>query len=192
MQTDIINSFDNKSDVEKALLNDILGPLELKRDEKRYYLGEFMERVIKLLTKKQVLEPGIYPEIVESIKDTRSIKILINGDLDGHIIEKYQNLAKQLGKRYTVIHDPEFKGDTGLIVVSNEAVEVGEITVEDREIKFAKLGIPVALVNYAGKKLCDECLDRVLSAAPEESINYEKLTYWDRFWGEHCPSCAEK
>jgi len=191
IQTEAMKSWENKSDFDKALSIGLQGPPDLKHDEKTQYLGEFKERVIKLLTKKQVIEPGIYPEIVQALKDERTTKIILSGDVDDHITEKYQKLAKQMGKRYTIIHDPEFKGDAGLIAISNDAVDVDDINVQDREIKFKKLGIPVSLVNYAGEKVCENCLNKILSLAPEESINYQKLTIMDRFWGEHCPACTE-
>ena len=190
-QTEAIKVWQNKSDIHKALSIGLQGPPDLKHDEKIHYLGEFKERVIKILTKKQVTEPGIYPEIVQALKDERTTKIIISGDIDDHITDKYQKLAREMGKRYTVIHDPELKGDTGLIVVSNDAVDVDDMNVVDREIKFKKLGIPISIANYAGKKICEKCLDKTLTVSPEESINYQKLTAMDRFWGEHCPACTK-
>nr|WP_282433079.1 DUF1694 domain-containing protein [Desulfosporosinus meridiei] len=41
------------------------------------------------------------------------------------------HLAKQMEKPYTVIYDPELKGETGLVVVSDEAVDVENIDVLD-------------------------------------------------------------
>ncbi|AET68636.1 Protein of unknown function (DUF1694) [Desulfosporosinus orientis DSM 765] len=44
-------------------------PLQVswKHDEKILYLGEFRERIIRRLTKKQIAETFIYPEIKEAL-----------------------------------------------------------------------------------------------------------------------------
>lgn len=78
METDIqreaISAWLSKGEIEKALSIGLHGAPELRRDEKRHYLGEFRERVITLLSKKQVVEPGVYPEIVKALED----KLLFN------------------------------------------------------------------------------------------------------------------
>jgi len=194
MDTDVqraaISVWVNKGELEKALAVGIHGVPELKHDEKIHYLGEFRERVIKLLTKKQVAEPAIYPEILKALGDKRAVKIIFSGDINYHSAKKYHKLAEKLGKRYSIIHDPEFKGDAGLVVVSDDAVDIEDITVRDRSAKLKDLGIPERIINAAGKKVCGKCLDKILKVAPYESINYSDLTLADRFWGEHCAACS--
>ncbi|WP_207545120.1 YueI family protein [Desulfoscipio geothermicus] len=192
IQAEAIGTWMNKNELEKALAIGIYGPPELKHDEKVHYLGEFKERVIRLLTRKQVAEPAIYPEIIEALKDKRAARLVINGDIADCFIEKYEELARKLGKPYTVVHDPELKGEAGLAVVSNDAVDVEEFNVPDREIRLSKLGLSKALINAAGKKVCSHCLEKIIRADPGEVINYHKLTMSDRFWGEHCRACASK
>jgi len=50
IQGDAISTWMNKNDLEKVLSIGMYGPPGLKHDEKIYYLGEFKERVINLLT----------------------------------------------------------------------------------------------------------------------------------------------
>jgi uncharacterized protein YueI len=189
-QSQYMKQWSNKSDLEQSLLVGLNGAPELKIDEKRQYLGEYRERVLKLLTKHQVEEPGFYPEIKQSLQDSRADKLIISGDVSDSAENKYRKLAEQVGKRHSVIHDPEFKGNAGLIVVSNNAVDEENISIQDRKEKFKQLGLSAKLADCAGKKLCENCLHKILSAAPEEEINYQKLTFWDRFWGEACPACV--
>lgn len=191
IQKEAISSWVNRSELEKVLSIGLYGPPELKRDEKMHYLGDFKERVIKILTKKQVMEPGIYPEIVKALADERAVKMVINGEIPSSFTRKYEKLAKSMGKAVTSTCDPEFKGDTGLIVASNDAVEAKDITVRDRGTKLKNLGVPVSIINSAEKKLCDRCLREILDADPEESINYRKISSLDRFWGERCPACQK-
>ncbi len=120
-------------DTEQRLAVGIHGAPELKREEKRIYLGEFRERIIKILSKKQVSQKFIYPEIIEALNHKQSSKMLIDGELRDQLTDKYIALAKQIRKPYTVIHDPRLKGETGLVVVSDKAVDIDDIEVKTRE-----------------------------------------------------------
>lgn len=66
------NSWVEKDNLEQALLVGIHGAPEIKHDEKIYFLGEFKERVIRRLSIKQVSETGVYPEIIQALKDSRA------------------------------------------------------------------------------------------------------------------------
>ena len=131
VQTDALHTWVIKDKLEQRLDIGMHGVPELKHDEKIFYLGEFRERVIKCLTKKQVVQTFIYPEIEQALRHKQSSKMLINGDLSPKFTSKYLKLAHQIGKPYTIIHNPEFKGESGLVVISNEAVEVKDIEVKE-------------------------------------------------------------
>jgi len=190
MEQNFENSWAGKSDLEKTMWVELFGPPEIKREEKRRYLGEFRERVIKLLSKKQVKEPAVYPEIKKALQDKRATGVLISGDIDFRYAEKYEKLASEAGKRHSIIHDPEFKGDTGLVVISDHAVDVEDIMVRDREERLKELGVPPGLIKSAGKKVCAECYEKVIKADPGESMNYSKMEFADRMLGDKCQACA--
>ncbi len=192
IQREQIGSWVNKDALEKALEMGMHGVPEIKHDEKMHYLGEFRERIIRLLTKKQVTEPGVYPEILESLKDQRAVRLVINGDINYRSVEKYRNLADKIGKACTVVRDPDMIGNTGLVVVSGDAVDIADIVVPDRKTKLVRLGVQTALANAAGEKVCDKCYRKIIGADPGEAINYRKLTLADRFWGGHCVACEGK
>ncbi|MEW5954538.1 MAG: YueI family protein [Bacillota bacterium] len=177
------------SELEKVLAYGLRGEPELKHAEKTCYLGEFRERVLLRLTNKQVAEPGLYPEVAGALQNHPSSRMIINGGLSDKFEKKYQQLCRQLGKKYTIVHDPECKGDTGLLVVSDQAVDADGIDVEDRHARLKSLGLPEELILAAGQKVCSRCLARVKKSAPAETINYEELTPGDRLWGAGCPAC---
>lgn len=118
---------------EQRLSIGMQGAPELKREEKKVYLGQFRERIIRILSKKQVAQKFIYPEIIEALKHKQSSRLLINGELWDDLTDKYIALARQVKKPYTMIHDPELKGETGLVVISDDAVDIEDIEVENRE-----------------------------------------------------------
>ena len=128
-QRDEIGTFSQKSRLEQALAigSDIVP--ELKKEEKMLLLGEFRERVIRKLSIKQVANPVAFPEIEEALKDRMAHRMLINGDLSFDFTEKYIKLAKQLGKPFTTIHNTELKGDTGLVVISDHAIDIENIDI---------------------------------------------------------------
>lgn len=187
IQSEAISAWAQKDNIEQALMAGMHGITELKHDEKVYYLGEFKENVIRLLSQKQVAEVVIYPEVIRALKDKRATKMIINGSMSSRFIEKYKQLARKMNKPYKVRSDPEFKGSTGLMVISDEAVDIQIITVEERRIRLKRLGMPSALINAVGKKVCKKCLQQILEADPAEGSNYNELTLLDRIGGEHCP-----
>lgn len=127
IQRDQIGKFSNKSRLEQALGVDSVP--ELKKGEKMLYLGEFRERVIRMLSKKQVARSAVFPEIIEALKDKTAHKMLINGDLSIKFTDKYIKLANEIDKPYTTIHNSELQGDTGLVIVSDQAIDVEKIDV---------------------------------------------------------------
>ncbi|MCB8816040.1 YueI family protein [Desulfosporosinus shakirovi] len=129
LNADVLPTLVNKDTSLQRIALGIHGIPELKHDEKLNYLGEFRERIILRLTKKQVAEKLIYPEIKEALNHTKNSKMLINGTLSPRFTDKYIEFAREMGKSYTMIHDPELTGETGLVVVSNEAVDIENIDV---------------------------------------------------------------
>jgi len=129
IQRDQIGSLSKRSRLEQALTIGVDRVPEIKREEKMLFLGEFRERVIRKLSKKQVANPSIFPEIQEALKDKRTLRMLINGDLSYKFTEKYIKLAKQVGKPFTTIHNSELKGDTGLVVISDQAIDIQNIDI---------------------------------------------------------------
>lgn len=123
----------NTESPEQRLAVGMSGAPELKRDEKNIYLGEFRERVIRILSKKQVAQKNVYPEIIEALSHKQCLRMLINGELRDQLTDKYIALALKVAKPYTVIHDPQLEGETGLVVISDKAVNIDDIEVKDRE-----------------------------------------------------------
>ena len=119
-QRDEIGTLSKKSRLEQALTMGVDRVPELKKEEKMLFLG---------LSKKQVANPLIFPEIKEALKDKRTIKMLINGDLSFKFTDKYIKLAKEVGKPFTTIHNSELKGDTGLVVISDQAIDIKNIDI---------------------------------------------------------------
>lgn len=133
LEAESLHHWASKDQMEQRLAVGISGAPELRKEEKSYYLGEFKERVLKVLTREQVAQPFIYPEIEESLKDARAQRLLLDGELNYDFVQKYVKLAQKLKKPYTLRNDPQFKDIIGLAVVSAEAVEVESVQVPTRK-----------------------------------------------------------
>lgn len=182
---------EKRDELEQTLLRGIHGELEVKHDERIYFLGEFKERIIRKLSINQVNEVAIYSEIRQALKDEKTAKLIINGDISNSSTRKYRELALEMDKLCTVRSDSKFKGDTGLLVVSDEAVNEEEISVEERAIRLSRLGIPLLLIQSVGKKVCNQCLRKISEKDKNELMNYEELTWMDRLGGDTCPAHYE-
>ncbi|QJW44773.1 YueI family protein [bacterium BFN5] len=184
-------NWSNSNELEKTITVGIHGTPELKPDEKAAYLGEFKERVLAALTKRQVAETAIYPDIIQALQDKRAARMIISGDVNPDDANKYYQVARKYSKPYLIRHDQKYKGNIGLVVVGNDAVDVETIEVVDREVKLAQLGLPTELIHAAGQKICNDCYDFIEKVAPDELINYDRLTFIDRLTGEKCPVHAD-
>lgn len=185
------SGFSKKSKLKKALFTGIHGKPKLKRDEKIRYLGEFRERVIRALTLSQIHEEGTYEEILAAIRHPKAKKLKISREADLQAAKEYINLAKEEDLSFTTVDSPEHKGPIGLVVVSDEAVNIEEIMVKPRREKLKNKGIPEDLIEAVGEKICDDCMDTLEEKAPEEVDNYKKLGILDKILGERCEACQE-
>lgn len=129
IKTDALHTLANMSKLEQKIAIGTAANPGWKTDETVFYLGELRERVLRRLTIKQVSHTFIYPEIQAALNHIHFSRMLINGNLSDQFTDKYIALALQFSKSYTVVEDPHFEGDTGLIVISDEAVNVEDIDV---------------------------------------------------------------
>ena len=130
------DNFSNKSLLERAVLAGIYGPPELKREERRYYLGQFRERVIKVLTLEQIAEPGVYPEIQEAMAHPMARRVLISRRAVLSAAQKYVQLARKYHLEFTIVDSPEYSGPVGLVVAAGSSGR-GEITVPSRRERLS-------------------------------------------------------
>jgi uncharacterized protein YueI len=183
-----ISGFAAKSGLERTLQAGIHGAPELRHEEKIHYLGEFRERVLRLLTRSQVGEPIVYQEIETAIRDPRAAYIVVHSEISDKALKKYKMLAAANGKSVTSRNDPDFEGEAGLVVVSRQAVDVEQVEVEGREDRLMKLGLPEQLIDAAGQAICKDCYGKLRELAPEETRNYRLISPISRLFGERCPA----
>ena len=178
-----------KSELEKKVEEGIYGAPEIKKGEKRRYLGEYKERVIKYLTYEQVIEEGTYPEILEAIKHPQAQKLIIDRSVDIDYAQDYIDLAHKNNISFKRVDSPDFKGDVALVVVGSDAVNIKKRKVLSREERLKKAGISDTIIKNAGTALCPDCWQELKAKAPEELINYNKINWLEKLLGQECINC---
>lgn len=111
-------------ELERALTYGIYSEPEVKKEERMHYLGQLRERLILALTEDRLKQGEVPKELEQALKDIRTSKVILKGNLPTKIILKYERLAREHGVEASTIYNPQFKGDVGLVVVSNHAVDL--------------------------------------------------------------------
>ena len=186
IESEAISSQSDKSELEQLVSAGAHGGFELKKGEKRRFLGEFKERIIKVLTFEQVEEAGVYPEVLAAIRDVKADKLIIRQEAVQESAQEYIDLARENNLSFKKVSSPDLKGEIALAVASDEAVEVDQIEVVTREDKFAKLGLPIELIEKTGQRICADCYQQLVEKAPEEEINFRKMSWLDKLFSNDC------
>lgn len=177
---------DKKSKLEEKLIEGIYGKKEIKKSERNRYLGEYKERVITYLTFDQILEPGIHPEILDAVKDPEAVKLIINRKVNLSAANNYVKLAAENKLLFKRVDSPDFAGDIALVVVSDHAVDSNDRKVLSRIERLKYKGISDKIIENPGKKLCEKCWNELKNKAPEELVNYQKISLFDKIMGVRC------
>jgi uncharacterized protein YueI len=180
---------EEKSELEKKVFQGVHGTPELKKDEKNSHLDEFRERVICSLKYNQVVEPGVYPEVLEAIKKPEAKKLVITRKVGLNRAQDYIDLARKNNLTFKRVDSPKHRGDIALVVASNTAIDVKQREIPERKDKLQKLEIPVNIINNVGSHLCPNCWEELEKKAPEELINYQKASWFERLLGVKCINC---
>ncbi len=176
----------DKSKLEDKVLEGIYGKKELKKSERNRFLGEYKERVFRYLTYKQVIEPGTYPEILNAIRNPEAKKLIIDREVDLVAANDYVKLAAENNLFFKRVDSPDFKGDIALLVVSDHAVDISNRKVLSRVERLKNKGISDKIIENSGAKLCKSCWMDLEKKAPEELVNYKKITVLDKMTGIKC------
>lgn len=122
----------SNSKVEDYLEQGIYGPKEIKPGERKKFLGTLRERVLIVLTKSQVFEKDLYPEIEQIMKQYPQANLLLNGQMDYQYLGKYIKLSIRYKIPYKIVLNKEYNSELGLVLAEKDAVDKEEIYVEKK------------------------------------------------------------
>ncbi|MBU8905732.1 YueI family protein [Desertibacillus haloalkaliphilus] len=117
--------------LQEALERGLYGTPETKPDERRMFLSTIVERIYLALTKKQVIQKGMYDEAIDIMKSKRNIQLFINGSLSYQLYANYVKQANQFQVPFTVVN-VEHETPIGLVLASKqEAINQTDIFIKD-------------------------------------------------------------
>lgn len=119
-----------KANVDEYLQQGIHGVKETKPDERRRFLTSLRERVIVALTKEQVTEKEVYPQVEDLMKENRTSHLFLNGNLDYSHLSKYTALAKKINIEFTIVTNKEYDSDLGLVLAAPDAIDKQDIFIK--------------------------------------------------------------
>ncbi|HEY4553485.1 MAG TPA: YueI family protein [Bacillaceae bacterium] len=121
------------SNVDEYLQKGIYGPKEIKPDERKKYLGTLRERIVAVLTKSQVMEPGVYPEIIQLMKEHPKAQLLLNGELDYAHLTDYIHAARSNQLSFSIVSNKENRTDIGLVLAYDHAIDKEDIHIQGKK-----------------------------------------------------------
>lgn len=181
--------------MENINTNDLIKEIEKTKDkianvraERNMYLGEYRERVIVALTKEELSEKFIYPEVIKALKKKLVDKLIISRDIDLSKIKKYIKLAQSMKVPFKMVDGLSYIGDVGLVVVSDEAlknVPNNPIPLSFKE-RILEAGLDEVYYKALGKKIDKDHYNIIEEKLPELAPYYDKITFFDRLTGTKC------
>ncbi|MCL7747183.1 YueI family protein [Halalkalibacter alkaliphilus] len=109
----------------------LYGTPEIKPEERNLFLSTILERIHKALTKKQVIQKGMYSEVIQLMKEKRNLHLFLNGKLSYSNYSNYIQEASKAGIRFTIV-TPQKETPFGLVLADEStAIDSNDIFVKD-------------------------------------------------------------
>ncbi|MBW8348042.1 YueI family protein [Bacillus sp. IITD106] len=121
--------------VDDYLQKGMYGVKEIKPDERRKFLGTIRERIVVALTKSQVMEKGVYPEVIQLMKEHPKAILLLNGDLDYSYLSDYIHNARKNHVQFSIVANKNHDTSIGLVLTYDHAIDKEEIYIQKKKEK---------------------------------------------------------
>lgn len=157
--------------------------------EKLIYLGEFKENILAALEKQEIERNLIHNEIKEAMRDSRAVLLKIKRDIPFDSIKPYIDEAEKIDLRYTLVDDITFRGNIGLVVVSQEPLdnENRNVVLESATKIYTDAGLSEAFIYGEGHKICPKHYKELKAKLPERLDKFQEMNFFDRLFGKVCP-----
>lgn len=163
------------------------------QSEKNMFLGEYKERIIAALAKDQIIEDDVYPEIIAAINESRAYILKMARDLPLKKLKPYILEAERIKLKYQLVDGLTYSGNIGLIIAAKDALdEVKEnVVIRDMDQDFIDAGLGEKFSKNKGKKICNECYEKVEKKLPQYKNEFKKINILDKILGVKCAVCKK-
>ncbi|MBS4209673.1 YueI family protein [Bacillus sp. FJAT-50079] len=144
------------TNVDDYLQAGVYGPRQIKPEERRKFLGTIRERIAIALTKGQVMENGIYSEVIQLMDQYPDATLLLNGDLDYSYLSDYIQQARAKNISYSIVTNQESQTRIGLVLTCDYAIHQENIYITKQAmkkpiVKKKKKGFFARLIHFIKK-----------------------------------------
>lgn len=104
--------------------------MELRRDEKRRYLGYFRERVIEAVTFEQLRSKAGISALKEALNHKQAAELVVRNKARSSAMPLIVQ-AQRSRVAFKIVSDSEFVGDVAALVAARDAVDVPRVMAEE-------------------------------------------------------------
>lgn len=162
--------------------------------EKNFYLGEYKERVLAALTKHQLIEDDVYPEIIQFMERSEAYMLKMTREVELKKLKPYIQYAEKLGLKNELVDGLAYRGEVGLVIVSKEALEnqPESLIIRDMDQDFIDAGLGDIFSKKRGHSICARHYKIVKEKLPRYTADFKKLNLFWRLIGMNCPICESE
>ncbi|NLY53928.1 MAG: YueI family protein [Firmicutes bacterium] len=132
IETTAARAFLEKDELAQTTAVSLGGAPQLRRWERSQFLGQFPEQVLYAATEAALRERPSVQRIVQAVSDQRCQRLFIKAAL----IQQARPLlqaAKKCDLPVTVVHSPEFRNDTAIVLTTSEPHDKEDVFIKPRE-----------------------------------------------------------
>ncbi|MGI6359387.1 MAG: DUF1694 domain-containing protein [Bacillota bacterium] len=103
--------------LEQAIAVGVGGPPQLRRTERRAYLGQFPEQVLAVAAKQELDGKQVPDQLRAALSDARCKHVYLDAD----VLSKADPILRLIRERdlpYTIVHSPEYRGDAAVVLTT--------------------------------------------------------------------------
>ncbi len=172
-----------KDNLEKYIDFGLSGSYQIKAHEKKYWLGEFRERIAFALTKEQIYRKEAMKIVEEKIKDPRVDRVVVHNGVSEIVAGKYMDIANKYKKDFKMIDMQNTNQEIVLILASNEAINEEKVVLEELPL------LPDKFYNARNNKLCKVHMKELEDEAPMFVDEFKEISFFDKMMGIKCGVC---
>ena len=159
--------------------------------EKNFFLGEYKERVLGALTKDQIIEDDIYPEILSLMENPKAFLLKLSRDVELKKLKPYIQYAEKIGLKNQLVDGINYFGNIGLVIVSKEALEeqADNLIIRDMDQDFIDAGFEEYVSKSRGKAICSRHYREIENKLPNYIHEFKKINLLGKLIGTKCSIC---
>ncbi len=119
----------NKDQIEEYIKYGLSGIPQIKKEEKKKFLGEFRERVVLAIEEAYLNNEDIFEKIEAALNNQLVHKIIVNSSLSSSLRGKCMRLAKRYHKDFKLVNG---ESDISIILASKTAIDQDEVFFKEK------------------------------------------------------------